>query len=132
MKKLIIFIFILTPVLIGQKSFKDIGRTPSSDPDFDRAISMAQKAILKMPTIKKYKNTLEKKTYGRIRTYTGIQKEDLALALPIIKTLADQKISTEGVKINWRFTEGGNLKPHLEYDFKEDKFKSSVQLNWEF
>lgn len=107
-------------------------RKPCGDPNFDRAIRTATRAVFKTKVAKRYTKTLEKKAFKSIQNVSGLEGDTIKKTLPVIQTLATGRISTNGVKIRWNITENAQFRPNLEYNLRSNEFNGSFQLDWEF
>lgn len=127
-KRILILLILITPTL----DYKKESRKIAGEVNFDKALRETTKALMRVKVVKGYTKTLEKKALSKISQYSGLDKDEIAAAIPVITTIATGKISTEGVNINWNITESASLKPQIEYNFRDNTFNSSFQLEWGF
>ena len=99
---------------------------------YERALSATKKAILKIPSVRKTRKALERYTLKKINKIIPIDKETIAIVGSTALTLKQGRVDTKVIKkMNFKFL-GGNMRPDLIYNFKDNTVRGFAMINWSF
>lgn len=99
-----------------------------NEKNFNEAKKHIQKAILKLPKIRKAKRRLEKYIIKKI----PLEKETISFLGSLAMTAYQGKLNTKIIKNMDIDVLGGDLRPDIGYNFNNSEFKSTANLTWSF
>ena len=122
MERLLISIFL---ILILQNS---VWASNTSKANMDRAQQHIQKAVLKLPTVRKIKGQFE----DYIVRKSSISKETLTIIGSTALTAYKGEINTKVIRKMDIQVLGGTMRPDVAYDFRNNITSIITGINWSF
>jgi hypothetical protein len=95
------------------------------------ALDITTKALLKEPTIKRFVKNSEELLWMPFK-YAGISEKVVRTTATIAAPLIAGKISTNGLNVGWKPKKDFQIRPDVDYYFKDGTSNYNLNLNWEF
>jgi len=92
------------------------------------AFKTSTKAFLAYPTIKQYKKNVEDKIYRKL----PVSKNTAVAIGSTIMTVTKGSINTKVIKKMDIRVFGGKARPDVDYNFKDNRTVSTININWSF
>jgi len=94
----------------------------------EEAMKGIQKAVLAYPTVKKYKRALEKSIVKQI----PLEKETVGVIGGLALSASRGYVDTKVIKRMNIKVVGGDMRPNIRWDFKNNEANATFNINWSF
>lgn len=116
MKVITIFCIFVTSIALAEGGEKE------------DAAKGVQKAILAYPVVKSYKKNLEKAIIRKI----PLNKETISVVGGLALSASQGYVDTKVIKRMNIKVVGGNMRPNVRYDFRNNETNATMNINWSF
>jgi len=98
----------------------------------DRAIGKLSEALPKVPAVKDKIKSVERKLINAIEENTFLDRDSAGFIISSAVIASQGKISTKPIKNMKLQVFSGEVRPDIEYDFKDGDTKTTINSSWDF